>query len=217
MVTELEHRSSRRIKVHTLTRAVTTSGEREVVVLALSARSALVLAKDRLGHSGDTVDLVLPTLGGQELPITAGIERTERLAEGHVYTVEFMMVEQRVRRALDELLALLLGGDGGGTRQHPRIVHDVPVTYGEQGQDRADLEEVSMSGLSMRTHARIAEGSHLEVQIPDARGGVRLNVRGRVVNTRPATVGFHVGLAFGTLDPDNRTRLAELLSELVRR
>jgi hypothetical protein len=135
-----------------------------------------------------------------------------------VMTVHFIVVEQKTRKKLEELLGLLLTGDGGGERRHPRIKHDIPIAYGEMAQCPAQLEEISLSGLGMYIQERLAIGSQVKVTIPDDRGGVRIMVRGKIVNERtaPSGKGYCVGVAFEAVDPRTRNALGELLAELVR-
>lgn len=213
----LDAHPRRRIKVQTQTRVQTARGEQPVLMVALGAQTALLLAAGPLGKEGEIVEVHLPAVGG-EVVVTSGVEKVDRVAEGYVITVQFIVAEQAVRRALDELLNLLLQGDGGGERRHPRIRHDIPIAYGEMGQLPAQLEEISVSGMSMRVSERMAEGSQLKVSIPDHYGGVRLSVRGRVINSRPSEDGksCHIGVAFETLEPKTVNDLRELLAELVR-
>ena len=71
-----------------------------------------------------------------------------------------------MRQALDELLRFLLDGDGGGRRKQPRITHEIPMSYGVQGQNAAVLHEISLAGLGMRAPEALAPGSQVKLQIP---------------------------------------------------
>ena len=207
-----------RIRVHTPTRVRTADGERPVTVLALSARSALMLAEAPLGDAGRTLDLLLPGIGGAELEITAGIERVERVREGLAVTVQFMIAEPALRRALGDLLALLLAGDGGGTRRHPRVIYDVRVRIGSDAEQLGRLEEISLSGASVRVGSRLSSGDLLILRVPMMRSGHSLRLIGRVVDQRPSLDGgWHTGLAFDDLDQRSRTELGHLLADLMCR
>jgi hypothetical protein len=204
-----------RIRVTTPTRVRTADGERAVTVVALSARSALVLADAPLGEIGRTIDLVLPGIGGEELEITAGIERVERVREGAAVAVQFMIADPPLRRAIADLLALLLSGDGGGARS---VFYDVRVRIGAEAEKRGRLEEISLSGASVRVGTVLQEGAPLILRVPMMRDGASLRVLGRVVAQRPAADGgHHTGVAFDDLDERTRLELGRLLADLMCR
>ena len=207
-----------RIRVSTPTRVVTADGERAVTIVALSARTALLLAAEPLGAVGRVIDLVVPALGRSELVITAGIERVERVREGHAVTVHFIIAEQPLRRALNELLALLLDGAGGGSRRHARVLYDVRVRLGDDADGRGRLEELSLAGASVRLGTVLAAGAPLVLHVPEIWGAASLRLVGRVVGQRPALDGgWHTGVAFDALDADTRAALSRLLADLMCR
>lgn len=207
-----------RIRVTTPTRVRTADGERAVTVVALSARSALLLADAPLGDVGRTIDLLLPGVGGEELEITAGIERIEQVREGAAVAVQFMIADPPLRRALGDLLALLLAGDGGGTRRHPRVIYDVRVRVGGDAEKIGRLEEISLSGASVRVGARLQQDDPLILRVPLMRNGQSLRLLGRVVSQRPSLDGgYHTGLAFDELDERTRGELGMLLADLMSR
>lgn len=207
-----------RIRVTTPTRVRTAEGDRDVTVVALSARSALVLAPVPLGEDGRTVDLLLPGIGGAELEITAGIARTDRVREGAAVVVQFMIAEPALRRALGDLLALLLAGEGGGTRKHPRVIYDVRVRLGSEAEHVGRLEEISLSGASVRVPMKLAADGALVIRVPLIRSGSFLRVVGRVVSQRPALDGgLHTGVSFDALDERTRVELGTLLADLMCR
>jgi len=207
-----------RIRVTTPTRVRTADGERPVTVVALSARSALMLTQEPIGDVGRTLDLVLPGIGGAELEITAGIDKIERVREGAAVAVQFMIADPPLRRALGDLLALLLAGDGGGTRRHPRIIYDVRVRIGSDAERLGRLEEISLSGCSVRVGSRLEAGEPLILRVPLMRGGSSLRLVGRVVSQRPSSDGgHHTGVAFDDLDERTRHELGTLLADLMCR
>jgi hypothetical protein len=216
---ELNHAGGdHRIRGTTPTRVRTSAGDRDVTVVALSARSALVLAPEPLDEVGRTVDLLLPGIGGAELEITAGIARTDRVREGAAVVVQFMIAEPSLRRALSDLLALLLAGDGGGTRKHPRVIYDVRVRIGSEAEHIGRLEEISLSGASVRVPMRLLNDEPLIMRVPLVRSGSFLRLVGRVVSQRKALDGgLHTGVAFDALDERMRIELGTLLADLMCR
>jgi hypothetical protein len=207
-----------RIRVSTPTRVRTADGERPVTVMALSARSALMLAEGPIGEIGRTVDLVLPGMSGAELEITAGIARIDHVKEGAAVVVQFMIADPSLRRALSDLLALLLAGDGGGTRRHPRIIYDVRVRLGSDSEQVGRLEELSLSGASIRVAMTLQKDDPVILRVPLMRSGTTLRILGRVVDQRPALDGgLHTGVSFDALDERTRTDLSRLLADLMSR
>jgi hypothetical protein len=207
-----------RIRVSTPTRVRTADGERPVIVVALSSRSALMLAEAPLGEIGRTIDLILPGVGGVELEITAGIESVEKVKEGAAVVVQFMIADPSLRRALSDLLALLLSGNGGGTRRHPRVIYDVRVRVGGDAEKVGRLEEISLSGASIRVGVRLQKDDPVILRVPMMRDGSSVRVLGRVVEQRPSNdSGYHTGVAFDALDDRTRAELGTLLADIMSR
>lgn len=207
-----------RIRVHTATRVRTADGERPVTVVALSARSALMLADAPPGAVGRTLELLLPGVGNEELEITAGIERIDRVREGAAVAVQFIIAEPALRRALGELLALLLAGDGGGERRHARVFYDVRVRIGSDAEKIGRLEEISLAGAAVRVGSRLEKDEPLILRVPLMRGGDSLRLIGRVVEQRRSPDGgYHTGVAFDALDERTRRALGALLADLMSR
>ena len=208
-----------RIRVSTQTHVLSDEGKHDVTVVALSARSALIFAGRELGVPGGVIELILPSLAGRELRITAGIEKSERVKEGAAVTVHFIVADQELRRALNELLALLLAGTGGGSRKHPRVIYDVRVRVdGDTASDRARLEEISLSGGCIVTKLHLGPSAPLVVHVPLLNGGSALRLGARVVEQKAEPDGgYRTGIAFDTLEGDARLALGRLLADLMCR
>jgi hypothetical protein len=186
-------------------------------VIGLSARDALLVVPSALGATGDTLELMIPSPGKSAIEVTAGISKVETVGQELHVLVELMLVEQPVRRAINDLLGTLLGGDGGGARQHPRVVYDVPIRYGAGGRLPGRLEDLSQNGLAVRIEEQLEPGAPIEVLVPDYSGNRSLTLVGQVVQQRPAKEGgFHTGVAL-TLDPAVQTALTRLLADLLCR
>src|SRR5947209_5523865 len=65
-----------------------------------------------------------------------------------------------------------------------RVVYDVVVAYGPLGARQAHLQEIALSGLSLRTAERIAHDTVLDVAVPAMRGDGTIALRGRVTGQR---------------------------------
>ena len=209
-----------RIRVSTQTHVLTDEGSLEVTVVALSARSALLFSKSELGAPGRVIELILPSLAGVNLHVTAGIEKSEKVKEGAAVTVHFIIAEQSLRVALNELLALLLAGTGGGTRKHPRVIYDVHVRLdGGGNSDRGRLEEISLSGACVLTKLELPLNAPLLLHVPLLSGGSALRLVARAVDQKPDRHGggLRTGMAFDALDGDTRLALGRLLADLMCR
>jgi hypothetical protein len=207
----------RRIRVSTKTRALLANQSCEVLVVGLSARTALFVTRDDPGVAGETVTLYLPTVHG-ELELFAGVEQVDKTNEGFAVAVAFIVAEQQTRQALNDLMTLLLAGDGGGSRTHPRVIYDVAIRYGEALSQYGRLDELSVRGAGVRVREEMAMGAQLMVSIPDFASDDRLVMTGRVVNQRPSNEGgYHTGVEFVSVAPELRAQLARLLADLLCR
>jgi hypothetical protein len=210
-------RREHRVEVAAITRARTPHGERAVRIVGLSSRTALVLSAEPLGWAGQCLELDVPIVGGRDLAVLAGVVRTERTRDAHVTTLEFVVVDRQVRRQLNDLLALLLAHEPSTDARQPRVVYDVVVTYGPTGQRRAHLQEISLTGLSMRAAERLAHDLVVEVALPALRGGTIL-LRGHVAGQRLSAEGGYVTtVSFEPLDGTRRNELGALLADLMCR
>jgi hypothetical protein len=207
-----------RIRLALRARVTTALGARDVTVQALSGHGAIVATAAAIGFVGRTIDLHLPSVGGDTLTVTAGIEKIERAAQGELVTVQFMLAEPAVRRALNELLTSLLAGDGGGTRRHPRVIYDTRVRFGERGEFIGKLEELSLGGAGLRVGVALAEGLPFVIFVPLLLAAGELRVSARVVNQRRAADGgYRTGVAFDPVDEATAAQLRQLLADLMQR
>ncbi len=214
----VERRGDRRIAVSAITSARTPSGERTVRIVGLSAKTALLLSPEPLARPGQTIDLDVPVIGGQELVVMAGVIKDEPTRDGVATAVEFVIVEAEVRRQLNELLALLLAGEPDADARRPRVVYDTWVAYGPTGGQRAHLQEVSLTGLTMRVSQRMAHGLVLDVTLPPFRAGAPIALRGRVTGQRLSAEGGYVTtLDFEPLDGARRYAVGALIADLMCR
>jgi len=213
-----------RIRVAIKARVTTPLGAREVTVQAISGHGALISTSAPLGHVGRTIDLQLPSVSGPPLTLTAGIERidhparSDRNGPGELVSLHFIIADPQMRRALNQLLAALLGGDGGGTRRHPRVIYDTRMRFGDGGEFIGKLEEISLSGAGLRVGTALAVGLPFVIFVPALVGTGELRLAARVVNQRRAPDGgYRTGVAFESLDNETQTALGKLLADLLQR
>jgi hypothetical protein len=207
----------RRIRVATSARATIRDERRSILVVGVSARTALFVTDQEAGLTGSTLTLFLPTTAG-ELELLAGVERVDKVPDGFAVAVAFIVPNRETRTALNGLMALLLAGDGGGARTHPRVIYDVPVRYGPTLSSVGRLEEMSLRGASVRVGERILAGDHLKVSIPEFSTQAQLELEARVVHQRVSKErGYHTGIEFQSVESTLHTRLTRLLADLLCR
>jgi PilZ domain-containing protein len=208
----------RRVKVCATTRVTTDMGDRIVRLVGLSANTALLFVPEPVGAVGHCVDLFLPVIGGREIQLTTGIDSVERVLEGYAVTLRFIVAEPATRRELHSLLSLLLAGEETRSHQQPGMFYDVLVCYGPTGSQRANLEEISPTGLSMRVAERFVHELRVDVLVPALRNGPALQLRGRVTGQRLSREGgYHTAVSFDALDHKSRGALSALLADLMCR
>jgi hypothetical protein len=207
-----------RIRLTLRARVTTPLGTRDVTLQALSGHGALISTIAPIGFVGRTIDLHLPSVNGNALTVTAGIEKIERAAPGELVSVHFMVAEPSLRRALNELLTALLAGDGGGTRRHPRVIYDTRVRFGDGGEFIGKLEEISSGGAGLRVGVALAEGLPFVLFVPLLLKPGELRLSARVINQRRAPDGgYRTGVAFDALDETAAATLRQLLADLMQR
>jgi hypothetical protein len=207
-----------RIRLTLRARVVTALGTRDVTVQTLSAYGAQIATPSPLGFTGRTIELHLPAANGETLTLTAGIGKVERVAPGELVSLHFIVPDGAARGSINRLLTHLLGGDGGGTRRHPRVIYDTRVRFGDNGEFFGRLEEISLGGAGLRVAMALAEGLPFVLLVPSLLGSEELRLSARVVNQRRASDGgFRTGVAFEPLSPELHARLGKLLADLMQR
>jgi c-di-GMP-binding flagellar brake protein YcgR len=93
------------------------------------------------------------------------------------------------------------------------------IRFGQLGELRAILEDISRGGLAMTVAAPLVLYEDLEVTVPDTIGEQLLIVRARVVHQRAIEVDgetvYRVGLEFSNLRTETRRCLNDLLKTVV--
>jgi hypothetical protein len=208
----------RRIRVSAITRALIDGHERSVLVVGLSSRTALFVTEaDDMPESGSVLSLYLPGVAG-EIEVVVGVDWVEKVPQGFAVAVSFMVSEQVTRQALNDLMRLLLAGDGGGARAHPRVIYDTPIRYGPMLTQSARLGELSLRGAGIRMGEQIAAGESLSLSIPDFSSATRLVLKARVVHQCLSREGgYETGVEFDAPDEKTRTQLTTLLADLLCR
>ncbi len=181
-----DQRVHARIHISTSIEVASASGTREAQLRDLSKGGARFVTAAPVGPVGDTVELFLPSLGGDDIAVVAEIIRADDGPEGHTVAVRFETVAPEMRQPLHDLIEVLLTATGGGARAAPRVARRMDIRYGQLGELRAILEDMSRGGLAM-TVAQPLDGEMV----------------------------YRVGLEFAELRTETRRCLDELLKTVL--
>ncbi len=214
-----ESRVHARIHVSTTIEVAAQHGNVEAVLRDLSKGGARFVAPVAVGIVGETVELYLPSLGGDSIVVMAEIIRSHEAPDGHTVAVRFDAVDPPMRQPLNDLIEVLLTATGGGARKVPRIARRMDIRYGQLGELRAILEDISRGGLAMTVASPLVLYEELEITVPDTFGDQLLILRATVVHQRAVEVGgqtvYRVGLEFSQVRTEARRCLDELLKTVV--
>jgi c-di-GMP-binding flagellar brake protein YcgR len=216
---EEENRVHARIHVSTTIEVATSDGNIEAQLRDLSKGGARFVVPRTVGRVGDTIELFLPSLSGEEITVMAEVIRATEASDGHTYAVRFDVVDPAMRQPLNDLIEVLLTATGGGQRAAPRVSKRMDIRYGPLGELRAILEDISRGGLAMTVAEPLVLYEELEVTVPDTGGDQLLILHARVVHQRAVehegeTV-YRVGLEFTTMRTETRRCLSDLLKTVV--
>lgn len=214
-----ENRVHARIHVSTTIEVASPDGNIEAQLRDLSKGGARFVVPRAVGRVGETIELFLPSLGGEEITVMAEVIRSQEGADGHTVAVRFDAVDPQMRQPLNDLIEVLLTATGGGQRSSPRIAKRMDIRYGQLGELRAILDDISRGGLAMTVAEPLVLYEDLEVTVPDTGGDQLLILRARVVHQRAVELEGHmvyrVGLEFGTLRTETRRCLNDLLKTVL--
>ena len=214
-----ELRVHARIHVSTTIEVASPQGNVEATLRDLSKGGARFLAPRAVGLVGETIELFLPSLGGDDIAVMAEIIRSQEGTDGHTVAVRFDAVDPPMRQPLNDLIEVLLTTTGGGARREPRVARRMDIRFGQLGELRAILEDISRGGLAMTVAEPLALYEELEITVPDTGGDQLLILRAKVVHQRAVDVGndtvYRVGLEFGQLRTETRRCVEDLLKTVV--
>lgn len=211
-----------RINIHApVTLSTADQGQRFAAELRnVSWGGALVRTADFPAVAGDTVWLYLPVGRGRDIPVQGTVLRDTGQAAEREIALRFDSIrpddEPRFRRVLEILLAQ---PDEDGRRAEPRLVQRLDIEYGDTGELRATLEDISAGGLMLVVPDPLELQQSLLVALSSVDSPHTIELRARVVHQTclpgEEVALYRVGLAFEYPSPELRERLAALIHELV--
>ncbi|MEX2480930.1 MAG: PilZ domain-containing protein [Gammaproteobacteria bacterium] len=186
----------------------------------ISWGGALVRSAAFTAGAGDAVRLLLPSGHRTEIPVQGAVLRVHDYADSREFALRFDSIspddEPRFRRVLEILLA---HPDGEGRRSESRLVQRLEIEYGDAGELRATLEDISAGGLRLIVPDPLELQQSLLIVLSSADSPHTLELRARVVH-QTCMPGeevdlYRVGLAFEHPSPELRERVGTLIHELV--
>jgi len=208
-----------RIHVATTIEVASPEGNIEAQLRDLSKGGARFVVPRSIGRVGETIELFLPSLGGDEITVMAEIIRSQEGADGHTVAVRFDAVDPSMRQPLNDLIEVLLTATGGGQRASPRVAKRMDIRFGQLGELRAILDDISQGGLAMTVAEPLVLYEDLEVTVPDTGGDQLLILRARVVHQRAieaeGQMVYRVGLEFAPMRTETRRCLNDLLKTVL--
>ena len=214
-----ENRVHARIHVSTTITVASPEGNVDATLRDLSKGGARFVTPKPIGRVGETIELFLPSLSGEEITVMAEIIRSTEATDGCTVAVRFDAVDPAMRQPLNDLIEVLLTATGGGQRSSPRISRRMDIRFGQLGELRAILEDISRGGLAMTVADPLVLYEDLEVTVPDTVGDQLLILRARVVHQRAVAIDgeavYRVGLEFGNMRTEARRCLNDLLKTVV--
>jgi len=203
-----ENRVHARIHVSTKIDVASPDGMVEAELRDLSKGGARFFASESAGQIGETIELFLPALDGSDIAVMAQIIRNELSDGGRMVAVRFDAVEPAMQRALSDLIELLLSSTGGGVRKHPRVAKRIEIRFGQLGELRGILQDISQGGLLMSIPEPLSLYEEVDVIVPDLGGRELLTLHARVTHQRKVQRDsgpvYQVGMEFADMRPEAR-------------
>lgn len=191
-------------------------------VMNISWGGASVRCKGLLSEPGQQVCVHLPTADGNAIAILATILRVEGELPDCLYALRFESLDPEDERRLQQILMSLLEAPvEDGRRTEPRLVQRLDIEYGDAGEFRATLEDISANGLMLTVPDELQLDQSLLITLSCPESPRDLCLRARVVHQKQVgAVGFplyRVGLRFEHPDDTVRRCVTEILLQLVSR
>ncbi|MGR8919466.1 MAG: PilZ domain-containing protein [Gammaproteobacteria bacterium] len=217
-----EKRQQLRISVNAPIKVGTIDGDKvsRATLRNISWGGAALRCADMPGRVGDRACLLLPAAKGRLIKIEAEILRESKIGDELEYGVRFDSLHPDDEERLIGVLKMLMDEpDHERRRSEIRLVQRLEVEYGDAGEFRATLEDISVSGMMLTVPEPHEIGQSLLVSLSSVDTPFALNLRAKIVHqTVVEEVGFEmyrVGLQFEHPTPLLRERITEIVRELA--
>jgi c-di-GMP-binding flagellar brake protein YcgR len=185
----------------------------------ISWGGAAVCCDERIVEVGERLVLLVPA-AGQPIRIEAITLRHSSRDGQHEYGLRFDSLGVDDEERLLEVLTILMDTpDTGEHRTEVRLVQRLEVEYGDAGEFRATLEDISSSGMMLTVPNPHEIGDSIQISLSSADTPFGLNLRARVVHQKLLEEHgmdmYRVGLQFEHPTPQLRERISAVLYELA--
>jgi len=186
----------------------------------ISWGGAAVRCKGLQGELGQRVCLHLPAGRQQKIAIVATILRIEVINDEPVFGLRFDSLSTEDEDRLQQVLRILMASSPSeGRRSEARLVQRLEIEYGDAGEFRATLEDISSSGLMLTVPEPLELNQSLLIHLSSTDSPFHLNLRARVMHQ--TTIGsdrlvmYRVGLRFEHPDEQLRQRVSAVIEQLA--
>ena len=186
----------------------------------ISWGGAAVRCKGMTGAVEQRVCLHLPAGRNQKISILATILRIDQLHDEPLYGLRFDSLAPEDEERLQQVLKILMSSPQHGERRHEaRLVQRLDIEYGDAGEFRATLEDISASGLMLTVPEALEINQSLLVSLSSTDTPFNLSLRARVMHqTLVGTEEFsmyRIGLQFEHPDVQLKQRVGTVLEQLA--
>ena len=219
-----EKRIHARVAIQGDVRASGPKGVESGTLIDISKGGAGLLLDGHIGDISDSVEIFIEFDDNLEIAVMAEILRTQEREDGVFHGVRFSLVEPALQERLIGVIEhLLTKKNEAGSRRYPRVNQHLPMKYGELGDLKAKLNNISMGGLAMEVEEPLVLYEEIAVSIPDpsASAGNRelLLLNGTVKHQQRVEDGdevrYRVGLEFDNLSVAAKSCLRALLQHVA--
>jgi c-di-GMP-binding flagellar brake protein YcgR len=164
--------------------------------------------------------LLLPFGRTERIAIVATVLRSFAIDGEREYGLRFDSLSPSDELRLQRILSILMSDpQTSGRRSEARLVQRLEIEYGDAGELRATLEDISASGLMLTVPEPLTIDQSLLISLSCADANCGLDLRGRVVHQTAIEAGdytaYRVGLRLEHPTPELRTQVTEMLRQLA--
>ena len=217
-----EHRRELRVSVSTPVQLseIKHATKHSANLRNISWSGASVIANESFALEGTRLRLHLPVGRSEQIAILATVLRAQPLGNGYEYGLRFDSLSFDDQDRLQKVLEILVATpQEDARRSEARIVQRLEIEYGDAGELRATLEDISSSGLMLTVPDALEVNQSLLIELSSADTPLSLKLRARVMHQALVPGSdfemYRVGLQFEHSTPELTARINLVLRELA--
>ena len=217
-----EHRRELRVSVTTPVQISDLAGTQthRATLRNISWSGASVTAAENFASEGTRLCLHLPVGRTEQIAIIATVLRAQALGDGREYGLRFDSLSFEDQERLQKVLEILIATpQDDARRSEARIVQRLEIEYGDAGELRATLEDISTSGLMLIVPDPLEINQSLLIELSSVDTPLSLKLRARVMHQALVPGAdfelYRVGLQFEHSTPELTARIRLVLRELA--